>query len=62
MKGERRRKNPRRILHTLWTKAVGTPNYSRDEWTELATIIETMVKNDATRSVYRGRSRRLESS
>lgn len=25
----------RRLLHILWTKAVGTPKYDRKEWQEL---------------------------
>ena len=29
-----------RILHTLWTKAVGTPDYVKSEWKELAEILE----------------------
>jgi hypothetical protein len=24
-----------RLLHTLWTKAVGTPTYNKKEWQEL---------------------------
>lgn len=24
-----------RLLHVLWTKAVGTPGYKKDEWREL---------------------------
>lgn len=24
-----------RLLHILWTKAVGTPNYNKQEWMEL---------------------------
>jgi hypothetical protein len=27
------------IFHTLWTKAVGTPGYSKREWQELEAII-----------------------
>lgn len=28
-----------RLLHTLWTKAVGTPDYNKAEWRELAKIL-----------------------
>ncbi len=38
IKEERAEKH--RILHTLWTKAVGTPDYDKSEWRELEEILE----------------------
>jgi hypothetical protein len=28
-----------RILHILWTKAVGTPDYDKSQWRELETLL-----------------------
>ncbi len=28
------------MLHTLWSKAVGTKDYVKEEWRQLATMIE----------------------
>jgi hypothetical protein len=28
-----------KLLHRLWSKAVGTPDYAKNEWIELETIL-----------------------
>ncbi len=28
------------LYHTLWTKAVGTPSYSKEEWQSLGKLLE----------------------
>jgi hypothetical protein len=30
------------LFHTLWTKAVGTPNYSRTEWQDLQNMLKEL--------------------
>ena len=35
----------RDLLHTLWTKAVGTPGYDRDEWISLEDKIKALVSD-----------------
>lgn len=34
-----------RLLHKLWTKAVGTPGYEKSEWRELERHVERMGKS-----------------
>ena len=31
-----------RLFHTLWTKAVGTDRYNKEEWKRLETIISNL--------------------
>lgn len=31
------------ILHRLWTKAVGTPDYDKEEWMELEKLVHTGI-------------------
>lgn len=33
----------RRILHVLWTKAVGTDDYVKAEWKEMDKLIEQLI-------------------
>ncbi len=41
------------ILHRLWTKAVGNPNYNKEQWMELERILGVYAKlqNEAARFV-----------
>lgn len=32
----------RRLLHVLWTKAVGTPNYEKPQWMRLERLLEEL--------------------
>jgi len=34
------------LLHTLWTKAVGTSSYSKKEWKELEHQVEDLIANN----------------
>lgn len=45
-----------KLLHRLWSKAVGTPNYAKSEWIELETILfqAAAVKEDKKRSAAAG--------
>lgn len=31
------------LLHNLWTKAVGTPNYNKKLWIELQQILDELL-------------------
>lgn len=31
------------VLHTLWTKAVGTPGYRKEEWKQLSSAIDRLI-------------------
>lgn len=31
------------LLHTLWTKAVGTENYNKNEWKQLAAYLYALM-------------------
>ena len=37
-------KEAHRLLHTLWTKAVGTRDYVKQEWREMELIIERCTR------------------
>ena len=34
------------LFHRLWTKAVGTSDYSKDEWLRFEKLLEQMNKED----------------
>jgi len=39
-----------RLFHTLWTKAVGTDKYNKEEWKRLEEIISNLqIKAEETR-------------
>lgn len=33
-----------RLLHTLWSKAVGTPDYNKSEWRQLDVLLQQHCK------------------
>lgn len=37
------------LFHKLWTKAVGTPGYNKQEWTKLGNIITDLERRKAER-------------
>lgn len=45
-KTEQERVEKHRLLHTLWTKAVGTSDYDKSEWRQLEEILNKVALDD----------------
>lgn len=44
-----------KLLHTLWSKAVGTEGYSKAEWVKLAKVLEEKQRTDDRKEERRSR-------